>query len=77
MSVTSEQLADFHQYANQRLANGGADSLQSLLDDWTRARARERSVANIATSRQQYESGEALPVDEAFAEIRDKLDWDE
>ena len=75
MPVTQEQLADFHRYASQRLANGGAESLQALLNDWMQARAFEQSVADIHQSRQQYEAGEALPVDEAIAEVRDKLGW--
>lgn len=77
MTVTREELAEFHNFANEKLSNGGAESMHALLDDWLMKRAHDASVTEIRQSIAQYEAGEALPVDQAFAEIRQKLGWTE
>lgn len=73
MAVTREELIDFNRFANQRLSDGGADTLQELVDEWNDLRSHEQSVSGIRDSVAQYEAGEGLPVDEAFNEVRRKL----
>jgi hypothetical protein len=75
MAVTKEELTDFHRFAVGRLSNGGAESMQELLNQWSARREHQESVAGIRESIGQYEAGHALPVKEAFDEIRQKLGW--
>jgi len=77
MAVTKEDLQDFHLFADEKIADGAAQSLEELVDAWSSRRTDEQSVADIRKSIAQYEAGEGLPVAEAFDEIRKKLDWDQ
>ena len=75
MSITKDELAAFNRFAVEKLSNGGADTLQQLLDEWNARRAYEQSVAAIRESVAQYGAGEGLPVKDAFEEVRGKLGW--
>lgn len=77
MSVTKEDLHNFQQFADEKLANGAVESLQNILDEWNARREREQSIAGIRESIAQYDAGEGLPVDKAFGEVRKKLGWAE
>ncbi len=77
MPVTREQLADYYRFVDEKLSNGGAVSMQDMLDQWLDRQTHEASVADIRESIAQYEAGEALPVDQAFSEVRRKLGWTE
>ncbi len=77
MAVTREELQSFHQFADERLAGGRAESLQALLDEWNASRQHDQSVASIQESVSQYEAGDGLPVDEAFSKVRKELGWTE
>lgn len=73
MAVTLQELSDFNRFAEQKLSNGGAETLQQLLDEWQDLREYEQCVVDIRESIRQHENGESLPLDEAFSEIRRKL----
>ena len=73
MAVTLQELSDFNRFAEQKLSNGGAETLQQLLDEWQDLREYEQCVVDIRESIRQHENGENLPHDEAFSEIRRKL----
>ena len=75
MAITKEDLYRFQSFADDVLSNGKADSIQEILDKWNATREQRQSVAGIQESISQYESGEALPVDQAFEEVRGKLGW--
>lgn len=70
---TQQELLEFHHFAQQRLSDGATGTLQELLDEWNTLHQHECSVAGIRESMNQYEAGLALPVNEAFEEIRTKL----
>jgi hypothetical protein len=73
MAVTHRELLDFNHFAEEKLTNGGAESLQELLDEWNDLRSHQQSIAGIRESAAQYDAGQGLPVDEAFDEVRRKL----
>ena len=73
MNVTRQELSDFHRFAEERLSFGSVATLQALLDEWSAQREHQQSIEGIRESMRQYEAGQALPLDEAFAEIRQKL----
>ena len=74
MIAIEQELTEFHRFAQQRLAAGMNGSLQDLLDEWNAEREFERSVADIRESIRQCEAGLGLPLAEAFAEIRARLE---
>ena len=75
MPVTHNDLEHFHQFASEKLGNGGAESLRQLVSQWEVTREHERSVAAIRESVAEDEAGESVPVEDAFAEIRSRLRW--
>jgi hypothetical protein len=74
MAVSLQELSDFNRFAAEKLSNGGAETLQAVLDEWNAQREREESVAGIRQSIAQYEAGQGLPVEQAFLELRNRLD---
>lgn len=75
MPVTRDDLEKFQRFADAKLNNGGAESLQQLLDDFEASLEYERSVAAIRQSVAEYEAGEVVSVKEAFDEVRQQLGW--
>jgi hypothetical protein len=73
MSATLQELFDFNRFAEEKLSLGRSVTLQDLLDEWNAQREHQQSIEGIRESMRQYEAGQALPLDEAFAEIRQKL----
>lgn len=74
MIAIEQELTDFNRFAQQRVAAGMNGSLQDLLDEWKAQQEFERSVAAIGESIRQCEEGLGLPLAEAFAEIRARLE---
>jgi hypothetical protein len=74
MSITREELSDFNRFAEDRLSDGAVDTLYELVDEWNHVRSHQQSVARIRESARQHEAGQSVPVDEAFDEVRRKLD---
>lgn len=73
MTVTPQDLADFHQFAQQTLSASGADSIEDLARKWRESRELAELADAIATSEADIEAGRVHPAKEVFAEIRQKL----
>lgn len=70
MSVSTNDLSDFHHFALAKVQNGGADSLLQLAAQWDAARSLEQSVANIRASIADASAGHFIPAETALAEAR-------
>ena len=74
MAVTKEDLRDFHRFADEKLENGGADSLVELASQWEAQRHEmERTIADIHQSHADIDAGKVSSVTETFAEVRKQL----
>lgn len=74
MSVTVQELEKFHRFAEEKINNGGAESLAELAGEWDAARRElEALAADIRASHADIEAGRVKPVAEAFADIRAEL----
>ncbi len=72
--VTKEDLQDFHQFADQKLASGEASSLLDLAGEWeSHRRESEATVADIRQSHADIEAGGVSSVADAFADARRQL----
>jgi hypothetical protein len=69
MTISEQDLADFNQFAVQKLASGDAKSIERLGREWTEARQLSELVDNIAQSEADIEAGRVKPLDDAFANI--------
>jgi hypothetical protein len=74
MTVTREDLQDFHRFADAQLAAGEARSLLDLARQWQSARENQKSVSALRESHADAEAGRVKPLDKAFAEVRARLD---
>jgi hypothetical protein len=77
MTITHEDLQDFHRFAGEQLTQGVVDSMSELAAAWEARRAYEQSVAALRESHQDAEAGRVTPADEVFAKVRRKLGWTE
>ena len=73
MTITQQDLQDFHRFGEEQLAGGGTASIDDLVAQWKAKRERERSVSDIRKGIAEYEEGKAVSVDEAFAEVKEQL----
>jgi len=73
MAITQEDLHNFQQFADKKLADGSIESLQEILDAWNTRQKYQQSVAGIRESVSQYEAGEGTPVEKALDAVRRKL----
>ncbi|MBW3539205.1 MAG: hypothetical protein KY476_02950 [Planctomycetes bacterium] len=73
MSISREELHEFVRFAGEILDNGGAESLGEIVSRWEAARERQESVSAIRESVAEYDAGQAVPVDQAFSEVRRQL----
>jgi hypothetical protein len=79
MAITSDDLHDFQQFAYARLSCGDAKSLVELAGQWeaqrrtTHQRELEETLADIEASHADIEAGRAIPLSDAFAEVRQQL----
>lgn len=74
MAVTKEDLEDFRRFVDEKLSNGGAESLTELAEEWENRCEHEQSVSDLRESIDQCDAGQGRPVDETFDDVRDKLD---
>lgn len=74
MDLTLSDFRDFSRFAEAKLSEGPPVPLQNLYNEWNSRREHERSVAAIRQSIAEYESGKAIPLEEAIDEIRRKLE---
>jgi hypothetical protein len=74
MAVTKDDLRDFNRFADERLSNGGANSLVDLAGEWeARRREVEETVADIRDSHADIDAGRVSSVADTFAEVRKQL----
>lgn len=78
LPLTHEQIErfteDFQRFAQDRLKNGGAETVQDLIDMWrmenpTPAEEKE-SLASIQRGVEDADAGRTVSVEQAFAEAR-------
>ena len=75
MSTTRNQVDSFHQFAIQRLENGGGEpSFSDLLLDWDSATNREDINAAIREGIADVNAGRTRPACEVTEELRTKYD---
>lgn len=76
MAVTQDQLDDFHRFASDKLANGGADlSWDELFILWQSEYERDEVDAAIREGLADVEAGRVQPANEAMEEIRKEFDF--
>jgi hypothetical protein len=74
MAITKEDLRDFNQFVDERLHNGGADSLAKLAAEWeARRREMEETIAEIRQSHEDIDAGRISSVADTFSEVRKQL----
>lgn len=73
MLATSENLQDFHAFAEEQLTTGEAQSMRGLFRAWLALRERDEVVADMQASDADIAAGRVMPADEAIAEVRGRL----
>jgi hypothetical protein len=77
MAVTKDDLRDFTRFANEKLRNGGANSLVELAGEWeSQRREMEETIADIRQGHLDIDAGKVMPVADAFAEVRKEIGLD-
>jgi len=72
--VTKQDLQDFQQFADQKLASCEASSLLDLAGEWeSHRRESEATVTDIRQSHADIEAGKVSSVVDAFADARRRL----
>lgn len=77
MPVTKDDMRDFNRFVDEKLSNGGAESLTELARQWEDQREAEQSVADLRESHADAEAGRLHPAEEVFSEVRKKLGMNE
>jgi hypothetical protein len=76
MSVTPQELDEFHSYVQSRLDQSNPpESLQECLDQWRRERDEEDVLNDIQVATTEIEAGMGLPLDQATHQLREELSW--
>jgi len=73
MAVTSADLLECNRFAIAKLASGEPGSLVELAQEWEAMREYERSVSALQEAHADARAGRVKPLDEAFADVRQKL----
>ena len=74
MPVTKEELERFHQFAAEKLDNGGSQSsLEDLVTLWRQEREHAETVDDIRQGVKDADAGNAQPLQEAFDDVRRDL----
>lgn len=79
MAITESDLHDFQRFATDKLNGDEAQSLVQLAGEWeakrqdAARREMEETLADIHASHADIEAGRAIPVADAFAQIREQL----
>jgi len=74
MAVTKDDLQDFHRFADEKLNNGGSQSLVELAGEWeAQRREMDETIADIRQSHADIEAGRVAPVGDTFADVRKQL----
>jgi len=73
MTITKEDLRDFNRFVDEKLSNGGAESLTELAREWEERRDFEKSVADVREGLSDAEAGRVHSVEDAFNQVRKNL----
>ncbi len=73
MPVTSQDLAEFHRFAEHKLSNGSVDSIEQLAHEWSEARESDEVVQDIVAGEAEIAAGGGRPAAEVIDEIHDKM----
>jgi predicted transcriptional regulator len=71
--VTMQEFDSFAEYARIHIENGRASTLSQLLTQWETQREEAEDVKAIARGIADMEAGRVVPLDQAMAEVRQKL----
>ena len=71
MSITPEELQQFHEFAEQRLND--AESLADLVVAWEKLRGHRASLDALRRSNADDDAGDLVTTDEAFSSVRSEL----
>ena len=73
MSLTSDELNSFHQFALAAIRDAENDAtLEELLSKWRAAKERHETNDSIRQSLSEFESGQGRPVDQFMNEMKSK-----
>ncbi len=76
MSVTSQELDQFHVYAQSRLGQPHPpESLQDCLNQWRCERDEADLVNDLQIATTEIEAGAGMPLDQAARQLREELSW--
>jgi hypothetical protein len=73
MSITLEQLEDFHRFATAKLTNGGARSINELADEWLAARERDEVNQALQEATEDFRAGRYRPAADVSRDIDQKF----
>jgi len=73
MAVTGADLQEFNRFASARVASGEASSLLELAQEWEAIRKYEGPVSALQEAHADAQAGRVKPLEEAFADVREKL----
>ena len=77
MPVTNADIQAFTEFALVQVSSGKAESMPQLLEKWLDARESEHVVDAVTKGESEIARGGGKLVDQAFADIRKELGWDE
>ena len=77
MSVTLNQLEDFHRFAQTKLGNGGAESIAELARQWEIAREREEVNEALREATEELKAGRFRPAADVSRDMRRKFNLPE
>lgn len=76
MPASLEELESFSRFATQKLSHGDErPSLEECLRQWRAECERDELVVSIEASLEDVEQGRVQSVEDAFADVRRQLGW--
>jgi hypothetical protein len=77
MSVSLDQLEDFHRFARTKLGNGGAESITQLAQQWEAARERDEVNEALREAMEDLKAGRFRPAADVSRDMRRKYNLPE
>jgi oligoribonuclease (3'-5' exoribonuclease) len=77
MSISLDQLNDFHQFAVPHVRAGDVDSLAELARQWEAAREREEVKMALAEAFEDIQAGRYRPAEDVSRDLRKKFNLPE
>jgi hypothetical protein len=73
MSVTHDQLNDFHRFALARLGNGGAESVAELAQQWQAVRERAEVNQALREATEDLQAGRYRSAEDVLSDLERKF----